>query len=302
MDKCPICGEVFSIENIPVKSATKYEDCIKKCTHCMLGLSNAKTNPTIIYKNYKDNIPKPLHDKLDEILKLSLNQASHEQKIIRIGFNTSEDALSWIFFAYFIKNDKIDILFKLLNFDNENVIDIYFWGVSYKEPSLKNIFRKELIDILETKFNETEKYYSEPDIIIETKTKIIFIEVKYKSSNSYEKSQKKIKNYLSEEYYSDIKTAQKSLLYELVRNWSIGNEIAKGKEYYLLNIGLKRKFDYEDHNERIKFFKDSLHNKNNFVRINWEKIMENIKKENVEKYFIDEMEKRIFIKANGHFA
>jgi hypothetical protein len=302
MDKCPICGETFLIENIPVKSATKYEDCIRKCTHCTIGLSNAKTNPTIIYKNYKDNIPKPLHDKLDEILKLSLNQTSHEQKIIRMGFNTSEDALSWIFFSYFVVNDKMDILLKLLGFDNEDTIDIYFWGGSYSEPSMNNIFRKKIIYILKTKFNETEKYYSEPDIIIETKTKMIFIEVKYNSSNSYEKSLKKIENYLSEDYYSDIKKAHKSLLYELIRNWSIGNEIANGKEYYLLNIGLKRKFDYEDKNERIKLFKDSLNNKDNFVRFNWENIIENMKRENIEKYFMHEMEKRIFIKANGHFA
>jgi hypothetical protein len=304
MNTCPKCGKPFTIDDIPSKKVTNYNDCIKKCTHCGIGISNAKTTPTIIYKNYKDNIPKFLHDsKIDEILNLSLNQTAQKQKIIRMGFNTSEDTLSWIFFSYFIKNNKTDILLKLLGFNNENTLDIYFWGVSYNEPSINNNFRKKLIDILKNKFDEDEKHYSEPDIIIETKSKIIFIEVKYNSGNSYEKSLKKIEKYLTKEYYVDIKKANKSLYYELIRNWSIWNEISKDKEFYLLNIGLKNKFELENKQGRINDFNESLNRKENFIRFYWETILDKLSKENIDRYFYTEMERRIYLnKANGHFA
>ncbi|GHU43524.1 hypothetical protein FACS1894190_14110 [Spirochaetia bacterium] len=301
MDICPKCGEPLTIENIPQKKTTNYNDCIKKCKTCGIGISNSKTNQTIIYKNFKDNIPKSLHYKLDDILKLSINQVSHKQKIIRMGFVTSEDTLSWIFFSYFIKNNKTDILLKLLGFKIEEVVDIYFWGVSYNDPSINNNFRKTLVNILKDKFNEEEKYYSEPDIIIETKTKIMFIEVKYNSENSTGKVEK-IKKYLKKEYFLDFKKANKSLYYELIRNWSIGNVISKNKEYYLLNIGLKRNFDKENTKENIILFHESLNNKNNFIRLTWDKIVENMNNEEIDLYFITEMNKKIFGKANGHIA
>jgi hypothetical protein len=302
MDTCPKCGNPLTFESIPSKKATNYNDCIRKCKNCGIGISNSKTNPTIIYKNFKDNIPKSLLCKLDDILDLSINHISHKQKIIRMGFNTSEDALSWIFFSYFVRYNKLNILLKLLGFKNDRILNIYFWGVSYIDPSINNNFRKVLIEVLKNEFNEEENYYSEPDIIIETENKILFIEVKYNSANSYEKSLRKIERYLKKEYYSDIEKAKKSLYYELIRNWSIGNKISKNKEYYLLNIGLKRKFDNENKNARIKLFQESLNNKSNFIRITWENIMENLNKEDIDSYFMEKMNRKIFNKANGHFA
>jgi hypothetical protein len=289
---CPKCGKEMTIENLPKKAANSYNDCINKCEDCGIGLSNGEKNQTIIYKNYKDNIPIQLHEKLDSILENTLNKYNHKNKINKFGFNTSEDALTWIFFSYFIKNNKTDIMLKFLGFEKENIIDIYFWGAGYNNQNKDNLFRIKLEDVLKNSFKEDINRFSEPDIIIETDTKVIFIEVKYFSDNAIENETQKINKYIINDYYKNIENAINSKYYELIRNWSIGNLIADNKKYYLLNVGLKSKFAEEDKKPNIHSFINSLNNKNNFIRLSWNNIIENIKNENIDNWFFKEINKR----------
>ena len=70
---CPKCGMEMIEDNISQKEVKSYEDCIRKCKKCEIGASNAKVNPTIIYKDFKLNIPHQLLDNLEYTLNNSNN-------------------------------------------------------------------------------------------------------------------------------------------------------------------------------------------------------------------------------------
>jgi len=283
---CPRCGKEYSKDNIPRKRTTRYEDCILKCRNCKIGISN--NNKTIIYKNYLDNIPKQLYNRLEFILKNNLNIKSHSQKIIRMGFSTSEDSLSWIFFSYFLIYNRQYILLDLFNIDSKKIVNIYFWGSGYFDNLL---FVKELKKILKDIFFENEKSFSEPDIIIETENKIIFIEIKYHSKNVSKCDKNKVKKYVKSKYYKDEDKAIKSEYYELIRNWSILNEIGKNKECYLYNIGLRKNFEKETKTDKYNLFLESLIKSENFIRYYWEDIVEKINNKDVDEWFYKVMYK-----------
>ncbi|MDR1666618.1 MAG: hypothetical protein LBS03_02840, partial [Bacteroidales bacterium] len=184
----------------------------------------------------------------------------------------------------------------LIDFDEEEVDNIYFWGTAYTQTKESDNFRNNLEKILKEYFWECEQFFSEPDIIIETSSKIIFAEIKLKSGNNFTNIIKD--NYLKNEYYKDIEKAKRSKCYELVRNWSIGNSIAEKykKEFILLNIGLKQKINLDDENTNEKSFEESLNNKNNFNILYWDDILSQIKN-NVDDWLYNDIEKRInFIK------
>jgi len=104
--KCPNCGElIFSTTGI-IKSAYSYNDCLRRCEKCEIGFSNSKNNPTVIYNKYYENIPKLLRQGLDTSLNNSMNEFNRKNKKIKFGFSTSEDALTWSFFKYFVVNNK----------------------------------------------------------------------------------------------------------------------------------------------------------------------------------------------------
>jgi hypothetical protein len=255
--------------------------------------------------DYKDNIPYQLHDRLDDILDNSLNITNREDKKEKIGgHKTSEDALSWIFFSYFVKYEKTEDLMEILGFEREIIDNIYFWGSAYKETKESDFFRRQMEHILKECFKEPDKKYSEPDIIIKTKTKLIFCEIKLRSGNYNEKllrkyPRKRAEKYIINDYYSDLELIHESKCYQLIRNWSILNKISKGEKIYLLNIGLDEIFDEEDREPYINDFVESINNKNAFLRKKWKSdIISKIKNYDVENWFYQKICERICLVEN----
>jgi hypothetical protein len=285
---CPYCGERMILDTSLKGIAKNYSDCRVKCLQCQVAYSNARDSPTLIFKEYLDNIPQKLHNRLVCILRNGLNINNRKNKIEKMCFFNSEDTFTWIFFTYFLSTQKEDIIKKIFGI-SDDIIDIYFWGTGYK--STNSEFRKNLEDILKNFFSENVRYFSEPDIIIETSSKIIFAEIKVKSGNDFNDVKS---SYLKNKYYKDIEKAEQSKCYELIRNWSIGNSIATiyKKEFILLNIGLKQKINFADENSNRKLFKESLNNENNFSVLYWDDILPQIKNI-VDNWFYDDLEKRI---------
>lgn len=84
--------------------------------------------------------------------------------------------------------------------------------------------------------NENKNSRTKPDI--STSEELVFIETKVDSSNPIiQDSQKyKLDKYRNSEYYKDFNKA--CSLYELVRNWTLGNIMAKlsCKSFKLINL------------------------------------------------------------------
>jgi hypothetical protein len=261
---CPKCNRKIVTINAPIIRTNKYYDCLRRCENCGIGFSNSNKKPTIIYKNPFENIPKYLHSNLEVTIKNSFNIRNRKNKWNRIGFNTSEDALTWSFFKYLENyNYLITVFGNLLNIKFDDA-KIYYWGYYDNKNEL---IISELLNASDY-YGENTISRTEPDIIILFNKKIlIFIEVKYLSANTKIPKNKiyKIDQYLrqSKEYYIDRKTVKDCGYYELIRNWSIGCKIREKMKYpkfYLLNICPKRIFSRD--NTSLTEFSMNLKNKN----------------------------------------
>ena len=286
--KCPKCNSVMQEFDVKSKRASKYEDCVRRCTACEIGASNAQVNPTFIYNNYRNNIPKGLLQNSDKTLENTLNETNRENKKNKMGFSTSEDAVSWIFINYFLLNDKLPVLQKILNLEDE-ISEILMWGVPQMNSNpectekLKNICKN---------LGEDKKYYTEPDIIIITKSISVFIEVKVKSGNDRQSLNKKsYDKYLSDKFYTDIEAAKNSSYYELIRNWTIGNMFSK-RNFRLINLAPQKLFDKERDSD-FEHFKNSLKDDKRFIQLSWESVLQTLKESSIENRLYDELKKRI---------
>lgn len=287
---CPKCNKPMKLlfESSPV--AKKYEDCARRCEGCMVGASNAKTKPTFIYKNYKDNIPIELHEGIDHVMTNSINETAKTNKPIRLGFSTSEDTLTWIFFSYFAKKSELAILQNILALKNQ-IEEILLWGVP-----IINIQQYDYVNTLKRaclKFRENVDRLSEPDCIVITKTEVMFIEVKLFSENPRlkDKDLNKFDKYFANESYSDYSKAISSRLYELVRNWTIGNEFANGKKFYLMNLGRPGLFS-KNKKIHLDLFKESLTDPSSFICTSWKSIIDSKEFLSLDPWFVDEIQKR----------
>lgn len=266
------------------KVATNYSDCFRKCLDCEIGASNAKNNPTIIYNDYKKSIPAILHENLEASLEQSMNIRNRTNKKSKFGFSTSEDAFTWIFIRYHLREKRLKELAKYFGLNNA-IEEILLWGVPQIQidSPLKNKLRKICVDI-----GEQENSLSEPDIIMVTSNEVAFVEVKLKSKNEVKENfDGKFDKYLNE-YYRDKLLATKSKHYELIRNWTIGNEFSKGKVFTLYNLGPRNLF-CDSNKNGLEDFSDSIVDKSRFRKITWEEIFLKLENDRSDTSIVEEL-------------
>ena len=287
--QCPICHLEMIEDSIPKKKAFKYENCIRKCLNCRLGASNNEKNPTYIYENYQHNIPSELLENLEYTLNESNNKRNHHNKKIRMGYSTSEDAISWIFIKCFIKNQKLNVLQEIFHCKSK-ITEILMWGV----PQINRQYENPLKDICRN-LGENENSFSEPDIIVITEEEVIFIEVKVKSSNDKQNPDKKdFDRYLDNDFYFDKALAKKSKYYELIRNWTIAHYFSNDKKIRLINLAPNMLF-YKESNRDFSNFISSLKNRENFEQLSWENVFQVMISNSLDSDIVYELKKRIEI-------
>jgi hypothetical protein len=272
------------------KRAGKYEDCYRRCESCMIGISNAKEAHTCIYEDFHGNLHPELIGNIDAVLDQALNVRNRKNKRRKMGFSTSEDALTWSFFNYFVLKQKTDVLAKLFKM-NSKIEDILLWGVSIKRKdqglseNLKRICRE---------LGESQNSYSEPDVIIKGKDEFIFVEVKLKSENDTQTKPTIFNRYLKDKYYRTPDSAIESGLYELVRNWTIGNLFAQDSNFRLINLGPQKCFTPIKMDKSLSVFESSLkvNEKRRFEKVSWESILA-VLNNDVESWFLVDLNRRM---------
>lgn len=245
---CPICNKPWLIDsNIKkrmlntdtgrFKTATNYKDCYRRCLKDQIAISNGK-KPRLIFKNIEDNIPKqllPNKNHLQSLLDTCINIKHKNSKQNQFNFFRSEDAFSWAFFGYICKENLLAKLANKLGL-SKPINNILFWGSPYYSNTSED-YKQALLNASNS-CNENKNSRTEPDIIICTSEELVFIEIKVDSSNPIIKDSQKYKldKYRNCEYYKDFNKA--CSLYELVRNWTLGNIMAKlsCKSFKLINL------------------------------------------------------------------
>ena len=284
---CPVCNKRWTIDlNIKnkmtnaetgrLKSATRFEDCYRRCLDDKIAISNGK-KPRLIFQNIEDNLPNqlvPIKNKLQVLLVQCINIKHKNSKQNQFKFFRSEDAFTWAFFGYICKENLLKELENKLELSSA-IKEILFWGSPFYSNT--NEYYRQVFVNASNSCNENKDFRTEPDIIICTSTEFIFIEIKVDSSNPIIKEDEKYKldKYNKKEYYKDFKKA--CSLYELIRNWTLGNTMAKlsNKSFKLINLLPQKYIKKESDSQYQKDFRNGLiDSKSSYKIMSWEDLFE----------------------------
>ena len=117
---------------------------------------------------------------------------------------------------------------------------LLLWGVADDENAGAPILAEDLARVC-LGFGEDPSSLSEPDIVLAWEGRVIFVEAKYRSGNERKRNYQGFPKYLADESRFAVPTPDvpSGGLYELVRNWVIGNEVAQRRQsdFTLINLG-----------------------------------------------------------------
>jgi hypothetical protein len=274
---CPNCGTMLGARSSSIITTHSFDTCLRRCDDCGIGFSNAKTDPTMIYRYPVQNVPDRLSENVELVLQNAFNIRNRVNKKSKFCFSTSEDALTWTFFRHLQIEGQLSNLINVIGEKFDGSPSLYLWGVSPSAPVAQSAFTSKLSEVSDY-FGEKPESRSEPDVIIHIPDQLlVFIEVKLFSSNEISHDETKFAPYLSggEKYYSDPQRALDSRHYELVRNWSIGSKLAGAEKFVLVNLAPENVF----HNQWEKLLNDfelslnQISDKQIFVRFTWENLL-----------------------------
>jgi hypothetical protein len=169
-----------------------------------------------------------------------LEEIKDAKRESRMARERSEDALTWNVFRYLHKNQLLSLA--LERFIGEFLEDpeIIYWSYSSVEKGVSSLLRE-----ARNTFGETSG--TEPDLIINSKNHLIFIEAKFTSSNQTKpRTEGYLKKYAESQdgwyqavFQKDIHTVCIEMQkYELMRNYLLGTWLANkhGKKFTLLSL------------------------------------------------------------------
>lgn len=277
---CPVCGVPLNPVVLPAKPSPvyKYEDCLRRCDTCGVGYSNARENPTTIYKDPLKNIPIEAREGVEMVLAQTLSEKSRVTKHRRFGFSTSEDAVTWVVFSFLARHVPLGLSGlgqRLLGFTNAGKPTLLLWGAPVPADDAGNDLRARLVTVLDD-IEKDKTQRSEPDVVLDYGTAgLAFIEVKLHAPNDEAKPAEasKFDKYLaSPSAFVDPIMVKESRMYELTRNWRIGWDLAGQRPFRLVNLGPATLFTQS---ERLASFEKGLaiSTVRRFLRLTWSSLL-----------------------------
>jgi hypothetical protein len=278
---CPRCGLSLKPMVLPHKPGvvSQYADCLRRCDSCGVGYSNAQNNPTIIYKDPLDNIPSQAREGIDIVIAQSLSEANRETKFRRLGFSTSEDAVTWVVFGYLARHAPIALsgfARRLFRLSSPSKPELLLWGAPVLANAAGLDLRTRLIAVL-TKIDGSPR--SEPDVVLDYgEAGLVIIEVKLHSANDELQPAKagKFDRYLANTpAFAKASDVTSSGMYELARNWRIGWDLAGLRPFRLVNLGPEQLFK---ESRQLDSFENGLATTevHAFQRLTWPLLLQSI--------------------------
>jgi hypothetical protein len=269
---CPGCQTILAPDMSAVRTATAYPDCLRRCDECGVGFSNARTGPTLIYRSPEQNVPEEVRSGVLDVLGQALNIRNRPQKLVKFGFSTSEDALTWTVFRYLQQSEHLALVFRALGVVQCQTGEptVLYWGTPSRHSQAGDELRSRLIAIC-NELGENPLSRSEPDIILDFgDAGVVVIEVKYRSPNDRRPFDARYTKYVwNTTAFSDAEAVGRSGLCELARNWRIGVDLAAGRPFILMNL-VKR---VEGAEQMAQFCSGLSTVKGSFRTILWKKLI-----------------------------
>lgn len=277
---CPECHDSIASADFlgRAPTATRFEDCLRRCESCRVGASNAADpgSVTFIHDDPLRNIPVESRHGAIEALAQAFNVRNRESKFRRFGFSTSEDAVTWVVFTYLLRSGQLLGALRHAGIIAEKNIDadptLLLWGVPIDNGSGGADLRRHLRDLC-TSLQEDPNSFSEPDVIIDLgEDGLVFIEVKHLSGNDLKPA-----DYPGWSRYASaarmgwrIDDVKASGCYELARNWCLLMNLAGERPASLVNLGPARLFGGAE-GARLDRFVTAMggNDRSHFKKVTW---------------------------------
>ena len=291
---CPRCKIALSAGTpgtYIAHSAGSFEECLRRCEACGIGLSNSRTagSETRIYAHASDNVPEVVRKGFIEALESGANELNRRNKKLKAAFSTSEDALTWTVFRWLQLEQRLASTFFSLGFNIARGMRdeprLLLWGAEVPlepKPNSDSRLVKTLRDISHT-LGEQPDRRTEPDVVLDFGAAgVIFIEVKYQSANeikspTYPNWQRYL-NMPDPSAFRDGAAIRENGHYELARNWRFGWQISKQLEVpvTVINLGRTALFNGLAGGALARF--EALLSQNDrrqFARLTWSELLGN---------------------------
>lgn len=237
---CPICGDKLQARPGSIVITQNWLDCLRRCSKCEVGISNARKTPTIIFNDPRLNIPAEVRDGLLDTLALALNERNRENKKTKFGLSTSEDALTWTLFKFLSDSGQLTRVLRLAGLPIPDDVSrheaLLLWGVPVplerdRNPTGWTLRRS--VESISDRLDENQSSRTEPDVLIDFGACGLFIvEVKHTSGTSLQDvSYAGWDRYFpTDSLLSYAASMRSSSCYELARNWRFGIDLAATTE------------------------------------------------------------------------
>ena len=242
---CPVCGDPMGNDAfVPnarggAPKVSKYDDCLRRCAACGVGYSNARTDPKLIRRDPTTNVPVAVRDGVTPILQAAMNFVNRGSKLEKFGSESSEDAVTWTIFAFLHRHHagQLPVFYEqVLGIKGAHPPALLLWGVPLEPSQRGRKVQQRLIEVSDT-LGEAPQRRSEPDVVLDFGSAgLAVVEVKLHSKNDIQKSANWSRYLPCPSAFSNADKAEASGLYELVRNWRIGHEVAGDRPFVLVNL------------------------------------------------------------------
>lgn len=269
---CPLCRSELHAHDGDAKKTTSIDDCLRRCQACNVGFSNGRSKPTLVYGNPLQNIPEQVWGGAEETVAASLNKQHRRDKWVKFGFSTSEDAVTWTVFTFLRTSRQLGSVLRSLGVASGSVEEpeVLLWGTPQPLNSRHAALIRERVIAISNNLGEAANSRSEPDVIADFgRFGLVILEVKYGAANDGQEFSRRHEKYFAKtDAFSHTGRVRESRLYELVRNWRIGVQLADGAPFTLLNLVVNRRNVKE-----IAAFNSGLNDrKGQFRVVTWEEM------------------------------
>jgi hypothetical protein len=269
---CPSCGK--EVAGASARRANRFEDCVRRCEDCGIGFSNAQHDPTVIHRDPTMNVPIEFRAGLMEALDQALNVYNRPQKKTKFGFSTSEDAVTWTVFSAIQRSGRSRQLWRALTeeaADGEQPPSVLLWGVPLEPADERGRALLKQIEDVSNDLGEDPRRRTEPDVVIDAgPSGVVIIEAKYMSPNDMKPPSDRFDRYVDARCFRNPDAAKATGLYELIRNWRFGCEVAHERGFALINLVRHQHLRREEKllSSLIEYLTTGDHRK--FAIIEWE--------------------------------
>ncbi len=247
--RCRVCRR--TIEPDPPLLATRRStvtrraDCIYRC-ECGVAYSNAhrEDDRELIYARPEQNVPKQVRAGLVEAVGTSANRRTRRDKLEKLCFQSSEDAVVWTVTRGLEQMGRLDALVAPRQVAGEPAL--LLWGAPLSGERADEV--AEALGGVCLSLGEPRSSLSEPDVVLVWPDLVVLVEARFRTPNERKPQRRGFGRYLDRpDLFAVAPEAVAAAGYfELTREWRIGCALAAYLElprFLLVNLGPPEKIE-----------------------------------------------------------